>query len=178
MSREEVSLAGRLRSYFEQNALDPCPSQIGLKDSCGVKGCEACWEDALAEAPTAETLRLRAKNERLVADNAALADVLAEIRDAARASLPPSSFSYEQFAERTKDKCSATADKALSQPHPGDPLRTELGRIEEENNLLWAILKTCPGCTRFVPGVVHGCEMQAHIDLSGHCNQREELKGK
>ena len=52
----------------------------------------------------------------------------------------------------------------------------EYSRVSKENDLLWAILKTCPGCRRFVKGVVNGCGYQRHIDLSGHCNQYESEK--
>jgi hypothetical protein len=53
--------------------------------------------------------------------------------------------------------------------------KSEHDRISHENDVLWAIFKTCPGCKRLVPGVMHGCDIQHHIDLSGDCNQREEL---
>lgn len=49
----------------------------------------------------------------------------------------------------------------------------EYDRIIDENNALWAILKTCIGCKKLVPGIMYGCEIQQHIDLSGHCNQKE-----
>lgn len=42
-----------------------------------------------------------------------------------------------------------------------------------ENEQLWSIFKTCFNCKRCVPGVIFGCEIQRHIDLSGTCNQRE-----
>jgi len=54
--------------------------------------------------------------------------------------------------------------------------RDELQRLQDENRILWAILKTCPSCKYFVPGVVYGCEIQHYIDLSGECNQKEEWK--
>ena len=50
----------------------------------------------------------------------------------------------------------------------------EYTRVCEENDLLWSILKTCPGCKRFIKGLAYGCEIQHHINLSGHCNQFEE----
>jgi hypothetical protein len=51
----------------------------------------------------------------------------------------------------------------------------EYDRLSDENDVLWAIFKTCPGCKRLVPGMVYGCDIQHHIGLSGDCNQKEEL---
>jgi len=51
----------------------------------------------------------------------------------------------------------------------------EYERIMDENTVLWSIFKTCMGCKNLVPGVVYGCDIQKHIDLSGYCNQKEEL---
>lgn len=46
---------------------------------------------------------------------------------------------------------------------------------EEENKILWSIYKTCFGCTLCKPGIIYGCEIQKHIDLSGICNQKEAI---
>lgn len=53
-------------------------------------------------------------------------------------------------------------------------LQGQFERISDENNVLWAILKTCCACKHLIPGVIYGCQIQRHIDLSGECNQREE----
>lgn len=51
-------------------------------------------------------------------------------------------------------------------------MQRELDRLEEENKILWSIYKTCFGCVLCKPGIIYGCEIQRHIDLSGECNQR------
>ena len=60
---------------------------------------------------------------------------------------------------------------------PGCGHEAELTRVQEENNHLWAVFKTCHGCRHVVPGVMFGCPIQRHLNLSGHCNQYEATHG-
>lgn len=55
------------------------------------------------------------------------------------------------------------------------PNRLEYLRVKDENDVLWAIYKTCFGCKHCKPGIVYGCDIQKNIDLSGQCNQKEEI---
>jgi hypothetical protein len=52
----------------------------------------------------------------------------------------------------------------------------ECKRLDEENDILWAIYKTCFNCSNCKQGIIYGCEIQRHIDLSGECNQRVSIR--
>jgi hypothetical protein len=50
----------------------------------------------------------------------------------------------------------------------------ELTRLRDKNNALWAVYKTCIGCKHCpTNGILYGCDIQHHVNLSGHCNQKE-----
>jgi chromosome segregation ATPase len=125
---------------------------------------------SLSEVVFEELEKVSAERDELKAQVAAMREVLKELVSA------PPVFTDDRldYVEIQVSKTALEdAEKALS-PSAGRELLDELERLRDENNVLWAIFKTCPGCGRFVPGVIYGCDIQRHIDLSGYCNQKEE----
>ena len=83
----------------------------------------------------------------------------------------------KEYNEERKEAC-PICDGGKMQPLTTEKDASEgleLERLNEENNVLWAILHTCVGCKRAVPGWMYGCEIQKYINLTGICNQREEF---